>query len=241
MPLVGECKTKHLPLPKSKEIAGQIQDICKDMDMAGCEQCTGQGATPCDVLLIYSQLCQSMPDMNQCSDWNSICSLVPTWPICFQSEGNNYPPEMRMYFHTGIVDYVLFQEWIPRTTLQYVGTWFAIFLFAILFDVFRLFKQRVEQSWETESGEETSINSEENCHEELKPLTPKSTISTVPPFRLQRDLLRGIFVFVETGWSLVLMLVAMTFNVGLFLSLCAGAGVSAFLFGRRFTTTKKHH
>jgi len=245
---IKECETKYLPFPKSKEMVGLIQNICSDMDMAGCEQCTGKGSTPCDVLVVYSQLCQSMPDMNQCSDWNNICALVPSWPICSQS-GGTFPPEMRMYFHSGIMDYVLFKNWVPRTDLEYAGTWVAIFLMAVLFDVFRLIKQKLEQQWvvdvdesETSESNASSINTPQNCHEELEPLSPSSRKeSRIPPFRLQRDLLRGVLSFLETGWSLALMLVAMTFNIGLFLALCAGAGVSALLFGRFLFVKSKHH
>jgi hypothetical protein len=43
---------------------------------------------------------------------------------------------------------------------------------------------------------------------------------------------RATMAFVETLIGLVLMLVAMTFNVGLFLAVCAGAFLGSLFFGR---------
>jgi hypothetical protein len=31
-------------------------------------------------------------------------------------------PVMRMYFHGGVLDYVLFQTWVPRSTTEYILT-----------------------------------------------------------------------------------------------------------------------
>jgi len=142
--VVNECNTKVLPIPNSQSITNLIHSICSDMYMPGCEKCSGNGMAPCEVLIVYSQLCQSMPNMKQCLEWHSICSLVPNWSICYQ---NIPPPEMRMYFHTSIEDYVLFEQWVPRNYLEYIGTWVAIFLFAILFEFFRYLKNKLEEKW----------------------------------------------------------------------------------------------
>jgi copper transporter 1 len=46
------------------------------------------------------------------------------------------------------------------------------------------------------------------------------------------ELTRATMAFVETLVGLVLMLVAMTFNVGLFLAVCGGAFFGSLIFGR---------
>jgi len=237
--LVHECNTQTLPLPSSMAMGKLISDICTDMSMPGCEQCTGGGMVPCDVLQVYSDLCLSMPDMNQCADWHSVCTLVPTWPIC-TGEGSATVPQMRMYFHIGVLDYVLFSEWVPRTNLQYAGTWFAIVILAILFDLFRYIRLQLEKKWERDLiNYNTSIN-EPSCHEEMEPLNAKVS-SNIAPFRAQVDIPRSLLQFVETGWSLLLMLVAMTFNVGLFLAICVGAAIGTLIFGRYLGASKPHH
>jgi len=236
---IRECNMQTLPLPSSMALSKLITDICADMSMPGCEQCTGGGMVPCDVLTVYSDLCLSMPDMNQCADWHSICALVPTWPIC-TGQGSSVVPEMKMYFHTGILDYVLFKEWVPRDNLQYASSCFAIFLLAVLFDFFRYFRTKLEQKWARDQLKETSIN-EESCHEELAPLSGKKQEYTIAPFRFTVDIPRALLQFVETGWSLLLMLVAMTFNVGLFFALCAGSAVGTLIFARFGGSFKSHH
>jgi len=235
---VQECNIQTLPLPSSMGLSKLISEICSDMSMAGCEECTGEKMIPCDVLRVYSDLCLSMPDMNQCADWHSVCALVPTWPIC-TGEGSTTVPEMRMYFHVGVLDYVLIREWVPRNNLQYAGTWFAIVLLAVLFDFFRYLRFQLEKKWVRDLVKEASIN-DPSCHEELEPLTGK-VISPIVSFRLQVDVPRALLQFVETGWSLLLMLVAMTFNVGLFLAICVGSAIGTLIFGRFLGAAKPHH
>jgi len=242
--VVKECATKVLPLPSSMALVKLVKDICSKMEMPGCEKCTGAGMIPCDVLTIYSNLCLSMSDMEQCADWKAVCSLVPSWPICSES-GNNVPPEMRMYFHTSLEDYVLLESWVPRTVLQYVLAWFAVFFFAFFIDAFRLARLRLENAWKR-SISIPNLNTDEHLHHEEVPLLgnelrvmePKN-----PPFRIGVDIPRALLQFVETAWALLIMLVAMTFNVGLFLAICAGAAFGSLIFGRylSYSASDHHH
>jgi len=55
------------------------------------------------------------------------------------------------------------------------------------------------------------------------------------PFSWKVDLPRAIFVSLEFGVGLSLMLVAMTFNIGYFLAICCGSLVGSLLFGRYAT------
>lgn len=164
---------------------------------------------------------------------------------------------MRMYFHTGYKDYVLFQGWVPRTTGmrmkfafvyfilryccydhnavlhsysppcsgQYVGTWFAVFFFGILFEVFKLMRSYLEKKWRREfyKNDERLIN--EHGHH-----NKHSTFSV--PFVWSIDFTRACLQFIEVGWGFLIMLVAMTYNLGLFLAVCSGAFMGSLLFGR---------
>ena len=139
---------KSLPLPSDAQLSQWITQICKSMPMTNCKQCglntrrntrgravTG-GTLNCDLLLVYSELCLSMPDMSQCTGWSQLCQIIPDWPICPGGSDDQVTtllsfflsfvclpfllircplffkaPIMRMYFHASIEDYVLIEQW----------------------------------------------------------------------------------------------------------------------------------
>jgi hypothetical protein len=53
-----------------------------------------------------------------------------------------------------------------------------------------------------------------------------------PRWYFSVDVPRAIFQSIEVIWSLMLMLVAMTYNIGLFLAIPAGAFIGTLVFGR---------
>lgn len=60
-------------------------------------------------------------------------------------------------------------------------------------------------------------------------------------WNLKVELVRASMAFIETAVGLLLMLVAMTFNVGLFLAVCAGAFLGSLAFGRFANTNFMKH
>ena len=46
----------------------------------------------CDLLETYINLCQGMPDMKECSSWNTMCKdpSISSWDICTGS--SNFKP-----------------------------------------------------------------------------------------------------------------------------------------------------
>jgi len=58
-----------------------------------------------------------MPEMTQCGYHTRMCRLIPDWPLCTPS--SIITPRMQMYFHLGMLDYILFQSWVPVTKLYY--------------------------------------------------------------------------------------------------------------------------
>jgi len=240
--VVRECKTQTLPIPKSMELAQLIKDICSQMDMPGCGTCDGSGMLPCDVLTVYSNLCYSMPGMVHCSDWHNICSLVPSWPICM-GHGTNRPPEMRMYFHLGISDYVLLQQWVPTNPIEYAFTWFAVCLITIFLDVLKFVRLKLEQKWQRDLQVKCHVVNETNeTTNESAPMLEKNTVA---PFRTLVDIPRSLFQFIETGWAFIIMLIAMSYNVGFFFAICTGAAIGTLIFGRYFcangSASQSHH
>ncbi|KAF9157964.1 hypothetical protein DFQ26_008123 [Actinomortierella ambigua] len=159
-----ECKTQPMvdSLPTTKEASNLVIDICTEMDMAGCERCPkpapGAYAADCDTIGTYAILCKSMPDMSQCATWKTMCSPTsPTDPqlnfdqsqYCAAGQGDPEmdPPAMRMFFHLGYADYVLFQTWVPRNMGQYVGTWFALFFLTLIYQFISTYRASLDIQW----------------------------------------------------------------------------------------------
>jgi len=208
--VVLECSTPALPLPSTMDIEDLITSMCNQMPMEGCNECTSS-LSDCDLLTTYSDLCMSMPSMSECTDWKTYCELIPDWPICSASAAGNADPIMRMYFHTGFEDYVLFKDWVPRNRAQYVGTWFAVCLAGIVFEALRWCRHLCEVEWKKYSHIDKN---------------------KWVPFDWRVDVPRAAMRFVEVVLSYSLMLVAMTFNVGLFFAVAVGFSVGTLLFGR---------
>jgi copper transporter 1 len=81
------------------------------------------------VFFIYLKIA----DMSQCSSWKDLCSQAPSLSICSSNSASD-PPAMKMYFHTGIRDYILFETAIPETQGAYFGALLLCFLFAFLYE-----------------------------------------------------------------------------------------------------------
>jgi len=157
-----------------------------------------------------------MPDMSECEAWQEMCAPIQDWSLCSAQSGNNIPP-MRMYFHWGIMDYVLLQAWVPNSSLTYAATWIAVFVITVLFEVLKLVRTRYERRWTEELNEYVSVNSDN---------------VQGPPFRFQADFMRAILHTIEVGWGFLVMLVVMTYNVGLFIAVLAGSFIGMLFVGR---------
>jgi hypothetical protein len=257
--VVGQCATEvPVPgLPTTEAAAAHILRVCDSHAMDGCELCTidrtDLSADPkCDLMGVYASLCLKMPDMAECTDWRLLCESLSTWTAWCPSDDPRagQPPIMRMYFHTGIVDYVLFYGWVPRTDGQYIATMLAVVALAILYDALRTVRHYTECRWAGLAASPSSARvapaskAATAAGKDYKPLEdPAGDIgansggSTLPgwapqPFRPTVDLLRALLHACEVLLGYSLMLIAMTFNVGLFLAVVVGAFLGSFLFAR---------
>ncbi|KAF2071248.1 hypothetical protein CYY_007430 [Polysphondylium violaceum] len=235
--VVSSCNSTQFiaNLPTTKTINTQVKSICGEMNMEDCQKCpnsNGMGYLQCDIFDVYSLLCMAMPDMSQCSTWQSMC--VASSPMAQSELSTTFcqlpvaeqTPLMRMFFHTGILDYVLFKTWIPRTPRQFAGAWFAIFFFAIIFECEKTLRSILEKKWEKE-------RLEANEKDDKNSLIINGTIfkGSYPSFSY-RDIVKGFLHGLELTMSYLLMLVAMTFNVALFFSVIAGTIFGYILVGR---------
>jgi len=212
---VQECQLEILPIPNTTEIIKLITSICKEMNMDACSECPyAKSPYSCDLLTTYSNLCEVMSDMSQCSSWNQYCKLVPSWPICSPNTTDG-DPMMRMYFHWGVEDYVLFHGWVPTTSAQYFGTLVAVAFMGFFTHVIKLLKCYCEPRWK---------------HPTILQDEPRSFFSV--PFQPRVDFERAVIQTLEVVWSFIVMLIIMNFNVGIFLTLCFGILLGNILLGR---------
>jgi len=138
---------------------------------------------------------------------------------------------MRMYFHTGFVEYILFSQWVPYDALTYAVSVIAVFFIAFLHEGFRIFKSWFEERGNLQRKRFVRVN-------DVEYKTPSVILKsnplevTYPDFDLPFDALRALFRAIDMTAHFMLMLITMTFNAGLFVAVILGYAVCHFLFGR---------
>jgi len=144
-----------------------------------------------------------------------------------------------MYFHTSGGDNVLFKSWTPSSPGAIAGASIAIFVLAILERLVNGLRGQLAAYWALRTLERTVQEDTSSCHKSERPPSSDGSKSipvgrkrTVPPFILAHDLPRGIVYMLQATIAYLLMLIAMTFQVGYFVSIIAGLGVGEVLFGR---------
>jgi len=217
--VVEQCSTSILPLPKTMRAKNLTKSICMEMDMDGCSKCANETAG-CDWLQVYSDLCLMMPEMSQCSAWKQMCLAIPAWPLCaISSEAPNDVVQMRMYFHTDYRDYILFKEWVPKDNTQYALSVLAVFTISVIYEFLKMIRSIAERRWE-------------RMYMGYAPIGDGVRGVFFAPFRFAVDVPRALLQFIEVMWGLFVMLIAMTYNVGLVVTIGVGAAVGTLLFGR---------
>ena len=243
----AQCSSSAPPknFPSSANLTRAIFSICNEMSMPGCSSCSIPSANStyaeCDLIGVYSSLCQSMPSMSQCSLYSTMCSSTPSLSWCSKADA---PPEMKMYFHTGIVDYVLFEKWVPRNGWQYFGTLCFCFVSALFYEFLVAMNAIWEVQWRKEEFNGVLRSSSSNTLDEggvFGSKTNQAPLSVLPIYHhigglsrgmsgVKVSLQRGLVRLVTSTLSFLLMLIAMTFNVGLFLAIILGFAIGSFLF-----------
>jgi len=139
-------------------------------------------------------------------------------------------PSMKMFFHGGINDYLMFESWVPQTQLSYAAGWILFFFLAVSLEGVLVYINNVQYRWieENEKNHALSVHS-----------SPESTynnsnsfFSLSPVVTWFKALLLSVFQALESTLAYFLMLVTMIFNTGLFFSVVAGHSVGVFLFSR---------
>jgi solute carrier family 31 (copper transporter), member 1 len=208
-------------VPNFLHTAGAIaamQKLCTEMPkMKWCSECSSSNdpATNCrDPLSSIASICLDHY-MSDCAPWYEMCKQLPKGleVICGASgeravddDNNVCYGQMKMYFHHGMNDFVLFDSWVPCSTGRYVGALLAILVTGIFTGFLKGVRARLEQRWIRELDQEEP------------PAVPCDGSWGLLPSGRQRwwNFVRCCFVFVVVTLDYALMLAAMTFNIGIF-------------------------
>ncbi|KAJ3300916.1 hypothetical protein HDV03_001670 [Kappamyces sp. JEL0829] len=247
LPLTGlaqQC-SRYPPLasfPSTATVTKAIYSICSEMNMADCSACKISGADAiyanCDLLDTYAKLCMSMPGMQQCAAYSSMCAANPSLTWCPASSSVELGPTMLMYFHTGIRDYILFQSWVPTNSWQYTVALVGCFLLAVVYEGLTAWSTILEIGWRKELRSSVASSSAITmdafgAQPVQKPVVPVwSHLAGMShgAAGVKAALCRSLLRFLTISLSFVLMLVVMSFNVGIFFVVMFGYSVGTFLF-----------
>ena len=199
-------------MPSASDAKKAAIKVCDMMPkMSACTSCASPDACP-DPLLSLGKLCREMPGMAPCAAWESWCRApgsehdLPAY--CKGAPHNPNGPgdvPMRMYFHTGWTDYILLESWVPQSAGSYAASLLAVCLAAVVSAWLRALRNVFE------------------CHAYAKKAKRRTLLTA--------NLARAGLVMLSSALDYLLMLVAMTFNVGLFVAVILGFGLGTVGFG----------
>ena len=223
--VVKQCKSQPpLSLLRSGKVyKSLVKDICSEMNMNGCEQCDGK---PCDSFKVYNKLCAAMPGMSQCDDYLNLCSRYKDFSFCPNDSGLSpgLGPTMKMYFHFGYSDYILFYDWVPNTFFTFMISCFGCVLLGVGYEFLLYQNVILEQRW---SGVQQRGQDEISSASSTDPLLVAKPFPASGKIKLYRGLMRMVTV---TG-AYACMLIVMSYNIGLFVSIVTGLGIGAYFWG----------
>lgn len=136
-------------------------------------ECSDCSQTSCpDPLKSLSDVCQIMP-MSSCSGLQSMCAANSgnLGTLCSSAlEASEAIPMMRMFFHYGFTEYVLFEDYVPQNESEYVGAWFFVFFMGVFSAYLKVVRARTRDSF-TLGKDVACVNPQETVpSEELNPI-----------------------------------------------------------------------
>ncbi|CAF2373104.1 unnamed protein product [Rotaria sp. Silwood2] len=152
---------------------------------------------------------------------------------------------MAMTFHGGFKEQILFEQWDTKTIGAFIGSWFLIFFVAVLYEGLKTIRDQLSKRDGCQCGQtgerQPSLlhhqgqQCENSNNNDLIPRVQTVKARTNKRGRLLslNHLAQTILHILQMGISYLLMLIAMTFNIYLFLAIILGAGLGHFLFAWR--------
>lgn len=136
--------------------------------------------------------------------------------------------EMSMSFHTGYIETILFSGWKTTTVGGMVGSCIGVFFIAILYEALKYYREYLfKQSFASVTYSSVGGNSSSEAAKLHRSISKR----ILSPGHFAQT---GLHVL-QVTISYFLMLVFMTYNVWLCISVVIGAGVGFFVFGWKKT------
>ncbi|EGD75061.1 hypothetical protein PTSG_06719 [Salpingoeca rosetta] len=160
-----------------------------------------------------------------------LSSSLPT-PSATMTVNGTEMMMMPMYFMLGHKTTILFKDWETKTMGQYVGSCVGVLILAIIYEWGKILRADLDMWISRRIAPKpccmSLINS--STHQPNSHHSPPAAPDCVP---WHYQLLRTVCHIVHFTLAYFLMLIAMTYSVGLFVSMVLGSGVGYFLFMRR--------
>ncbi|RUS73271.1 hypothetical protein EGW08_018966 [Elysia chlorotica] len=136
----------------------------------------------------------------------------------------------KMYFHFGPEKHLLFHNWHAETPGAMIGACCAIFCLAVLYEGLKELRSQLQRSYTlpTSGLFDTLGRPQAELRDLLFEEGDRKAVWTIYSWR---HLVQTLLHMVQAILSYSLMMVFMTFNLGLCLALVLGLGVGYFLFG----------
>lgn len=149
-----------------------------------------------------------------------------TTPTTTTSHGSH-----SQYFHNNWQDvYLIFEDWQLNNKQVYIFSLIGIFALACVYEILHVIQKQVDEKLENQLLESPFVTS--NSIEDPKPSSSSSS-HTIEYFKWSHQAIRSTLHLVKVFLGYFLMLVFMTMEVGLCLSVLAGLGSGFFLFARK--------
>ncbi|XP_065885097.1 high affinity copper uptake protein 1-like [Dysidea avara] len=144
------------------------------------------------------------------------------------------PMKMQMYFYFGVHNVtVLFEGWDVDSVGAMVGTFFAIFVMALLYEGLKVFREVLHRNKSKMFGKIGPKAVQYTKLSSSTQLVPKPNSYNIPVgATLGVHIIQTLLHMLQVTISYFLMLIAMTYNVWLFIAIVLGAGAGYFLFAR---------
>ncbi|CRG94585.1 DEAD/DEAH box helicase, putative [Plasmodium gallinaceum] len=142
---------------------------------------------------------------------NIIYSLEENMDL--MGKGESMPMSFQFSTHT----IILFKSWETLSKGSYYISLVVCFFFGLISVMLKVFRLNIERS--------------------LPKTKDRNVFKSETLFK--NNTIRMILAFIIYSWDYLLMLIVMTFNVGLFFSVIFGLAFGFFLFGSHFVTSKK--
>lgn len=132
---------------------------------------------------------------------------------------------MKMYFHFGVSEIVLFKGWTVSTTGGMLASVVGVFLMAMLYEGLKYFREYLfKQYVSTIQFSTVAITGENGRVSQVHKVEKHKMLSSAHAIQTTLHMIQLIV-------SYFLMLIFMTYNVWLCLGVVFGAGVGYFIFG----------